>query len=51
LSKHVKLSVYRLSWDKVKKVRDAFYEICEKYIKELNLPYEVPSASSGGRET
>jgi Cys-tRNA synthase (O-phospho-L-seryl-tRNA:Cys-tRNA synthase) len=39
LSKHVKLSVYGLSWDEVKKVRDAFYEVCERYIKGLNLPY------------
>lgn len=37
LSKHVKLSVYGLSWDEVKRVRDALYEIAQKYIKEFNL--------------
>jgi len=42
LSKHVKLSVYRLDWNEVRKVRDAFYEIAEKYVKEFNLEYRVP---------
>jgi Cys-tRNA synthase (O-phospho-L-seryl-tRNA:Cys-tRNA synthase) len=37
LSKHVKLSLYGLSWDEVKRVRDAIYEIAEKYVKEFNL--------------
>jgi Sep-tRNA:Cys-tRNA synthetase len=41
LSKHVKLSVYGLSWDEVRAVRDAFYEIAEKYVKEYNLEYVV----------
>jgi len=31
LSKHVKLSVYGLTWDEVRKVRDAFQSIAEKY--------------------
>ena len=46
LSKHVKLSVYGLSWDQVKKVRDAFYEIAEEYVKKFNLTYKVPSVSA-----
>jgi len=37
----VKLSVYGLSWDEVREVRDAFYEIAEKYIREYNLEYAV----------
>ncbi len=41
LSKHVKLSVYGLSWEKVHEVRDAFYEIAEKYVKEYNLEYAI----------
>jgi len=43
LSKHVKLSVYGLDWNEVRKVRDAFYEIAEKYVKKFNLKYRVPS--------
>jgi len=42
LSKHVKLSVYGLSWDEVREVRDAFYEVAEKYAREFNLEYVVP---------
>ncbi len=37
MSKHVKLSVYGLRWDDVKAVRDAFYEIAERYIKEFKI--------------
>jgi Sep-tRNA:Cys-tRNA synthetase len=44
LSKHVKLSIYGLSWDEVKRVRDAFYEIAEKYAGEFNLAYTFPKA-------
>jgi len=56
LSKHVKLSTYGLSWEEVKKVRDAFYEIAEKHAKEFNLTYTIPEAlakkstSSGGEK-
>ena len=32
LSKTIKLSLYGLEWDDVRKVRDAFYEIAEKYV-------------------
>jgi D-alanine-D-alanine ligase-like ATP-grasp enzyme len=46
LSKHVKLSVYGLDWDEVRKVRDAFYEIAEKYVKKFNLEYSVPNSLS-----
>ena len=46
LSKHIKLSVYGLSWDKVKIVRDAFYEIAEKYIKAFNLELKHPKSIS-----
>jgi Sep-tRNA:Cys-tRNA synthetase len=31
MSKHIKLSTYSLSWDQLKKVKDAFYEIAESY--------------------
>lgn len=31
LSKSTKLSLYSLEWDEVRKVRDAFYEIAQKY--------------------
>lgn len=46
LSKHVKLSVYGLDWDEIRKVRDAFYEIAEKYVKKFNLEYSVPNSLS-----
>ena len=39
LSKHIKLSLYGLEWDEIKKVRDAFYEVTEKYVKEFKLNY------------
>jgi len=42
LSKHIKLSLYGLEWDQVKKVRDAFFEIAEKYVKKFRLDYSVP---------
>jgi Sep-tRNA:Cys-tRNA synthetase len=42
LAKHIKLSVYGLSWDEVKRVRDAFYEVAERYVRELKLDYKVP---------
>ena len=31
LSKHFKLNTYGLDWEKIRKVRDAFFEIAEKY--------------------
>lgn len=46
LSKHVKLSVYGLSWDEVRKVRDAFYEVTEEYAKKFSLTYKVPTVSA-----
>lgn len=45
LSKHLKLSLYGLEWDDVKKVRDAFYEITEKYVKEFKLDYAFTESS------
>jgi len=42
LSKHIKLSLYGLEWNQVKKVRDAFFEIAEKYVKKFGLEYSVP---------
>jgi len=39
LSKHIKLSLYGLDWGSVKKVRDAFFEIAEEYIKKFKLEY------------
>jgi Sep-tRNA:Cys-tRNA synthetase len=41
LSKNVKLSLYGLEWDQVRKVKDAFYEVTEKYVKEFSLDYAV----------
>jgi Sep-tRNA:Cys-tRNA synthetase len=37
LSKHVKLSLYGLEWSSIKRVRDAFFEVAEKYIKEFKI--------------
>jgi Sep-tRNA:Cys-tRNA synthetase len=34
LSKHVKLSVYGLPWDDVRRVRDAFHDIVDQYRQE-----------------
>lgn len=39
LSKHIKLSLYGLESDEVRKVRDAFCEIAEKYAEEFRLNY------------
>jgi Cys-tRNA synthase (O-phospho-L-seryl-tRNA:Cys-tRNA synthase) len=33
----VKLSLYGLDWSSVKRVRDAFFEVAEKYIKEFKI--------------
>jgi Sep-tRNA:Cys-tRNA synthetase len=44
LSKHIKISLYGLSWEEVKKVRDAFYDIAQKYVDEFKLNYEIPKA-------
>jgi len=45
LSKHIKLSLYGLEWDNVRKVRDAFYEIAESYVKEFKLDYSFSESS------
>jgi len=42
LSRHIKLSVYGLSWDEVREVRDAFYDVAEKYVKEYKLEGTIP---------
>jgi Sep-tRNA:Cys-tRNA synthetase len=42
LTKNIKLSLYGLGWDEVKKVRDAFYEIALKYVKEFKLDFNLP---------
>ncbi|MEM2146607.1 MAG: O-phospho-L-seryl-tRNA:Cys-tRNA synthase [Candidatus Jordarchaeaceae archaeon] len=42
LTKNIKLSVYGLGWEDLKKVRDGFYEIASKYVKEFKLKYNVP---------
>jgi len=39
LSKHIKLSLYGLEWDEIKKIRDSFYEIISKYVKKFKLNY------------
>jgi len=44
LSKHIKISLYGLSLEEVKRVRDAFYDIAQKYINEFKLNYEIPKA-------
>jgi len=45
LSKHVKLSLYGLEWDEIKKVRDAFYDIAENYAKEFKINYAFTERS------
>ncbi|MEM2875439.1 MAG: O-phospho-L-seryl-tRNA:Cys-tRNA synthase [Candidatus Bathyarchaeia archaeon] len=45
LSKHMKISLYDLDWDDVKRVRDAFYEIVERYVKEFKLHYTPTEGS------
>jgi Sep-tRNA:Cys-tRNA synthetase len=42
LTKNVKLSLYGLTWDEVRKVRDALYEIAETYTKEFRLDFTMP---------
>lgn len=42
LSKHVKISLYGLSWEEVKRVRDAFYDIAKKYANEFKLNFDLP---------
>ncbi|MCP8322355.1 MAG: O-phospho-L-seryl-tRNA:Cys-tRNA synthase [archaeon] len=44
LSKHIKISLYGSSWEEVKRVRDAFYDIVKKYVNEFKLKYELPKA-------
>ncbi len=44
LSKHMKISLYGLSWEEVKRVRDAFYDLTQKYVDEFKLNYESPKA-------
>ncbi len=39
LSKHIKLSLYGLGWDDVKKVRDSFADLVDKYVKEYSIVY------------
>ena len=40
-SRHIKLSLYGLSWGDVRRVRNSLYEIAENYAKEFGLDYEV----------
>jgi len=42
LTKNIKLSLYGLGWDEAKKVRDSFYEIASKYVKEFKLDFTAP---------
>ncbi|MFQ6086014.1 MAG: O-phospho-L-seryl-tRNA:Cys-tRNA synthase [Candidatus Bathyarchaeia archaeon] len=42
MSKHIKLSLYGLTWEEVKRVRDAFREIASKYASEFNLDFKIP---------
>ncbi len=46
LSKHIKISLYGIEWDEVKKVRDAFYETAENYAKEFKLDYAFTERSN-----
>ena len=46
LSKHIKLSLYSLEQDEVKKVRDAFYEVAEKYTKKYKLEHTFTENSN-----
>lgn len=41
LSKHIKISSYGLSWEELKKVRDAFYDIAKKYVDEFKLDFDL----------
>jgi Sep-tRNA:Cys-tRNA synthetase len=41
LTKSIKLSLYGLGWDEVKKIRDAFYEIASKHVREFKLDYAI----------
>jgi len=41
MSRHIKLSIYGLEWECVKRVRDVFFEIAEKYVKKFNLKYSI----------
>ncbi|MGQ9718366.1 MAG: aminotransferase class V-fold PLP-dependent enzyme [Nitrososphaerales archaeon] len=42
LSKHFKISLYGLSWEEVRKVRDTFYGIAKRYVDEFELDYKLP---------
>ncbi len=44
LSKHMKISLYGLSWEEVRGVRDAFYDLTKKYVDEFKLNYESQKA-------
>ncbi len=50
LSKHIKISLYDLEWDKVQTVKDAFREIAENYSREFRLysSSESSDQSQGG---
>ena len=37
LSKHIKFSVYGLSWDQVRLIRDSFYDIAETFAKKFDI--------------
>ena len=41
MSKHIKLSIYGLKWECVKRVRNAFFEIAEKYVEKFDLKYSI----------
>jgi Sep-tRNA:Cys-tRNA synthetase len=42
LSKHFKISLYGLTWEEVRKVRDAFYEVAGRYNNQYNLGFKIP---------
>jgi len=51
LSKHIKLSLYGLEWSEVKKVRDAFFEVAERYVKEFKIDYSLNSVKTRGEDS
>jgi len=50
ISKYVKISLYGLEKNEIKKVRDAFHEIAENYVKEFKLDYAFTKRSDPHHE-
>ncbi|MEM2111524.1 MAG: hypothetical protein QXX08_06570, partial [Candidatus Bathyarchaeia archaeon] len=48
LSKHVKFSLYGLEWDEIRKVRDAFFDIFDRYVKKFKIDHAGPANQNLG---